>query len=338
MTVYAGSTFASLVMGDQVNSSVYTSPEVFEQEMQRIFGRTWIFIGHASEVPNPGDFKTVQVGQWPLLMTRHSDGLVRVLFNVCRHRGSKVCYDAFGNTNSFMCMYHGWTYDTAGALNAVPHARPHERPRHELVRVGASRPCRDPQGFRVCEPEPRGTHACGAPGERRPLPRRDDRPRSGPRDPRNQAHPLRVRRELEAPVRELLRQLSSLVPAQQRHLGGRTDDEGEVRRRLRQLAPVRRHRRRALLRGGALHGGLRRHTRRDVDGRLLRPRLPGGTRAARRSRARQRAAGPRLAHHDLPEPPVAHASQPLPRHQSLGRGPHRGDRIRLQAGRRFGPG
>ncbi len=120
MATYVESPFASLVMGDQVDSSVYTSPEVFEQEMQRIFGRTWIFIGHASEVRNPGDFKTVQVGRWPLLMTRHSDGRVRVLFNVCRHRGSRVCYESFGNANSFMCMYHGWTYDTAGTLNAVP--------------------------------------------------------------------------------------------------------------------------------------------------------------------------------------------------------------------------
>ena len=180
MATYVESPFASLVMGDQVDSSVYTSPEVFEQEMQRIFGRTWIFIGHASEVRNPGDFKTVQVGRWPLLMTRHSDGRVRVLFNVCRHRGSRVCYESFGNANSFMCMYHGWTYDTAGTLNAVPmldHMNDLDMSSYGLVSVARVEVHRD---FVFRKPQSRGAYACRAPRERRLLSRRDDRPRAGP--------------------------------------------------------------------------------------------------------------------------------------------------------------
>ena len=96
--------------------------------------------GYSSVTPaksqNSGDFKAVQVGRWPLLMTRHSDGLVRVLFNVCRHRGSKVCYEtrpSATRTRSCACT----TLDVRHGRQAEcrPDARPHERPRHQLIRL-----------------------------------------------------------------------------------------------------------------------------------------------------------------------------------------------------------
>ena len=112
--------YQELFQGDRVHRRVYTDPTIFDAEMQRIFGRTWIFIGHESEIRNPGDFKTDLLGKRPIILVRGKDGRVRVLFNACRHRGSKVCYDAYGNTNVFRCLYHGWTYDTAGKLAGVP--------------------------------------------------------------------------------------------------------------------------------------------------------------------------------------------------------------------------
>lgn len=109
-----------LVRLEEVHARVYTDPEVFRQEMELVFGRTWIFIGHESEVPGNGDFKTDRIGRWPILMTRDSSGKVNVFYNICRHRGATLCHEETGNTRSFKCMYHGWSFATDGALIGVP--------------------------------------------------------------------------------------------------------------------------------------------------------------------------------------------------------------------------
>jgi benzoate/toluate 1,2-dioxygenase subunit alpha len=114
------SSFVNLVQTDRVHRRVYTDPDVFDAEMARIYGRTWVFAGHESEVPNPGDFKTDTLVRRPIIMVRGSDGVVRVLFNTCPHRGSKVCYEDYGSGTRFRCMYHGWTFDTQGRLLGVP--------------------------------------------------------------------------------------------------------------------------------------------------------------------------------------------------------------------------
>lgn len=110
----------SLFQGDRVHRRVYTDPEIFEAEMRRIFHRVWLFVGHESEVPYPGDYKTVTVALQPLLMSRHTDGRVYVMYNRCRHRGPVVCREASGHSEQFRCIYHGWTYRTDGALVGVP--------------------------------------------------------------------------------------------------------------------------------------------------------------------------------------------------------------------------
>lgn len=116
----ARSSFAQLVQTDRVHRRVYTDPAVFDAEMERIYARTWIFAGHESEVPKPGDFKTDTLVRRPIIMVRGNDGRVRVLFNTCPHRGSKVCYEDYGSGTRFRCMYHGWTFDTDGRLLGVP--------------------------------------------------------------------------------------------------------------------------------------------------------------------------------------------------------------------------
>jgi benzoate/toluate 1,2-dioxygenase subunit alpha len=111
----------SLVEPDRVHRDVYTSPEIFELEMERLWSRTWIYVGHASQVPNPGDFITVDIAAKPVIMVRHTDGSIRVLMNRCAHKGTKVVSDFSGNTGkTFRCPYHAWTYRTDGSLINIP--------------------------------------------------------------------------------------------------------------------------------------------------------------------------------------------------------------------------
>lgn len=109
-----------LVEADRVHRSLYLSPEIFDAEMHRIFERTWVFVAHKSEVPNPGDYKTTSIGRNPVIVTRDDAGEIHVLMNRCMHRGSIVCRDECGNAAAFRCGYHGWTYNSAGELVIVP--------------------------------------------------------------------------------------------------------------------------------------------------------------------------------------------------------------------------
>ncbi len=110
-----------LVQDDRIHRSVYFDPAVFALEMERVFGRGWIFVGHESQVPNSGDFFASTIGTQPVLVVRHSDGKVYVVHNRCGHRGALVANEPFGNTGrSFRCAYHGWSFKTNGELLAAP--------------------------------------------------------------------------------------------------------------------------------------------------------------------------------------------------------------------------
>jgi len=110
-----------LVEADRVHRDVYTDPEIFQLEMERLWPRTWIYVGHASQVPNAGDFVTVDIAAKPLIMVRHSDGTIRLLYNRCAHKGTKVVSDLSGNAGkTFRCPYHAWTYRTDGSLINIP--------------------------------------------------------------------------------------------------------------------------------------------------------------------------------------------------------------------------
>jgi len=110
-----------LIEDQRVHRDVYTDAEVFQLEMERLWSRTWIYVGHASQVPNPGDFITLDIAAQPVITVRHTDNNIRVLLNRCAHKGTKVVYDATGNTGkTFRCPYHAWTYRTDGSLLHVP--------------------------------------------------------------------------------------------------------------------------------------------------------------------------------------------------------------------------
>jgi len=113
------SEISKLVEPGRVHRSVYLDRDIFELEMERIFARAWLFVGHTSQIPNPGDYITTHLGRQPVIVCRHKDGEIHVLFNRCSHRGAVVCNLERGNEKRFECLYHGWTYDTNGALLGV---------------------------------------------------------------------------------------------------------------------------------------------------------------------------------------------------------------------------
>ena len=103
-----------------VNREVFVSPDILERENRRIFDRCWIYIGHASELKNPGDYHTRPVNGRPVIFCRDRQGEVKALLNSCRHRGALVCRERSGNARQFYCMYHGWTYNTDGSIKQIP--------------------------------------------------------------------------------------------------------------------------------------------------------------------------------------------------------------------------
>lgn len=115
-----GLDFSELIRPDRVHRAVYTDPVLFELELDRVFGRAWLVLGHESQAKAPGDFFTTRMGRQPVLVARHDDGTVQVLINRCPHRGAVVCSEARGHTPHFQCGYHGWTFATDGTLKHVP--------------------------------------------------------------------------------------------------------------------------------------------------------------------------------------------------------------------------
>lgn len=101
-------------------ASWFISPEVFAQERERIFGREWLCVGREEMIAKPGDFFTVERAGENLIVTRDSGGRAHAFFNVCRHRGSRICEAASGHfLGSIQCPYHAWTYGLDGELKAA---------------------------------------------------------------------------------------------------------------------------------------------------------------------------------------------------------------------------
>jgi p-cumate 2,3-dioxygenase subunit alpha len=104
----------------QVNRKALVDNNILDLEMEKIFDKCWIYVGHESEVKSKGDFKTRNVCGRPIILCRDSNSQIRVYLNSCRHRAAVVCREQEGNTNSFFCFYHGWSYNINGELDGVP--------------------------------------------------------------------------------------------------------------------------------------------------------------------------------------------------------------------------
>lgn len=102
----------------------YCSEEIFRQEIERIFYERWLCIGRADQIPEPGDYFVQRVGEESLVIARGQDGVARAFYNVCRHRGSRLCADPSGHfASSISCPYHAWSYALDGRLMGAPHMR-----------------------------------------------------------------------------------------------------------------------------------------------------------------------------------------------------------------------
>ena len=106
----------------RIHTSAYKEQAIFDAEMRQIFEKVWIFVGHVSEIPHPGDYKTAYIGTQPVIVARSDHGDINVLINRCVHRGAMVCRELHGNTRQFECPYHGWIYQNDGKLSAIPHS------------------------------------------------------------------------------------------------------------------------------------------------------------------------------------------------------------------------
>lgn len=99
---------------------VYTDEDLYQLELERVFGRCWLFLAHESQIPNPGDYLTTYMGEDSVVVSRQKDGSIAAFLNMCAHRGMRICRADGGNAKAFTCSYHGWGYNTQGDLVNVP--------------------------------------------------------------------------------------------------------------------------------------------------------------------------------------------------------------------------
>src|SRR5262245_47118369 len=120
-----GSGMKDLVDVDRgiVSREIFVSEEIYQQELERVLGRVWLFVGHESQVARPGDYFVSSMGEESVILCRDRTARIHVFLNSCRHRGMKVCRYDEGNTVEFPCPYHGWSYATDGRLVGVPYFR-----------------------------------------------------------------------------------------------------------------------------------------------------------------------------------------------------------------------
>ena len=112
--------FDELIKEDSIHHSVYSDPILFEMEMDRIFSKTWLMLGHESQIPKPGDFITTDMARQSVIVSRAENGEIFALYNRCTHRGALLTIESKGHSPLFTCPYHGWTFKASGELHFVP--------------------------------------------------------------------------------------------------------------------------------------------------------------------------------------------------------------------------
>lgn len=112
--------FRKLVTDSAVHRSVYVAPDILDAERERVFGASWLYVGHESQVRAAGDWFATELAGRPVIMIRHGSGAVHILHNHCPHRGALIAGGRNGNDRMLRCCYHGWAFRSDGKLQAIP--------------------------------------------------------------------------------------------------------------------------------------------------------------------------------------------------------------------------
>lgn len=127
-----------MILPDRVRGALYRDPAIFELELQNIWYRTWVYVGHESEIPNAHDFVMKSIGLQPVIMSRGADGGVHLLLNRCTHRGNQLCTKERGNSPMHTCPFHAWNFGSDGKLLGYAFPEGYEgldKSKHALGRV-----------------------------------------------------------------------------------------------------------------------------------------------------------------------------------------------------------
>jgi Rieske 2Fe-2S family protein len=119
--VFRKTTAASAAGAKTLPQRYFVSPEVLAEEEEKIFSKRWLLVGHQSQIPAAGDYFVQETAGESLIIARDRSEVVRGFYNVCRHRGTRLCEDSGGHSSTIQCPYHAWTYGLDGRLIGSPH-------------------------------------------------------------------------------------------------------------------------------------------------------------------------------------------------------------------------
>lgn len=125
----------------RVDRAIFTDPDLFEIEMDRIWEGNWIYLAHESQIPRPHDFMTLFMGRQPVILARSGTGEINAFINACAHRGTTLLRECRGNKAEYACPFHGWSFDSAGKLAGIfmekgaGYPEGFDRSRYNLTRV-----------------------------------------------------------------------------------------------------------------------------------------------------------------------------------------------------------
>ncbi|MFC5802932.1 aromatic ring-hydroxylating oxygenase subunit alpha [Streptomyces formicae] len=155
MTIDAAACTAALDRGETLPWSWYSDPAIAALEQERLFRRSWHYVGRTAQVAEPGQFFTCEAAGVPVVVTRDRTGTLNALVNVCRHRGAQVVHEDCGSRKTLRCFYHAWTYGLDGSLRKVP--RGDREPSLDTTALGLHRASADTWGpfvFVHLDPQP----------------------------------------------------------------------------------------------------------------------------------------------------------------------------------------
>ena len=119
--VFSKTTAASAAGAKTLPQKYFVSLEILVQEEENIFSGHWLLLGHQSQIPAAGDYFVQETAGESVIIVRDRSGVVRGFYNVCRHRGTRLCEDSRGHSSTIQCPYHAWTYGLDGRLVGSPH-------------------------------------------------------------------------------------------------------------------------------------------------------------------------------------------------------------------------